>query len=128
AGAGGTVDVAGPAGRTLTGVINNDGVVTWSATGNLTFSGGAVNNHATGTFDIQTDIASSAQGSVGAFSNAGLFVKSAGTGTTTVGGLSAFTNTGTVRAQTGTLSFMVPVTSSGAGNAFDAAAGAGIDF
>jgi hypothetical protein len=85
--------------------INNSGVA--SVQGNYYQSDNAVfNNLAGGTFDIQSDVG------VGLFAfesgsrtitNAGTFKKSAGTGTSSV--QATFTNTGTVQALSGTLSF-----------------------
>jgi uncharacterized repeat protein (TIGR01451 family) len=95
-------------------VLNNNGLATWSG-GQINTGGGAVfNNPATRTFDIQTDntFAFNLGGAVTQFNNAGTVTKSAGAGTTTFS--VTFTTSGTVNANSGTLSF---------GNSFTQTAG-----
>nr|MCU0223957.1 hypothetical protein [Acidobacteriota bacterium] len=88
------------AGRTL----NNTSTATWTSANGLgmrTGSGSVINN--TGTWDAQTDGAAIVNYYLGAtsFNNSGTFKKSAGAGTTSIS--IAFTNTGTVDVQSGTL-------------------------
>ncbi len=88
-------------GRTL----NNASTANWTSATGLgmrTGTGSVINN--TGTWDAQTDGATIVNYYLGAtsFNNSGTFKKSAGTGTTSIN--IAFTNTGTVDVQSGTLS------------------------
>ncbi|MEX2309610.1 MAG: hypothetical protein WD738_18700 [Pirellulales bacterium] len=86
--------------------IVNKGTVTWTGTGDLVAYGFGTphtfNNKAGAIFDIQNnEQLTNFNSNDRDFNNAGLFVKSAGTGTTTVDWL--FNNTGTVEVQAGTL-------------------------
>jgi fibronectin-binding autotransporter adhesin len=86
--------------------LNNAGTVAWSGSGTISPDYGAVILNS-GMFDAQSD-ASLLSGGIGAaprVDNSGLFEKSSGTGTTTVGNYWTFNNSGTVRAQSGTLLF-----------------------
>ena len=76
-------------------VLTNLGTVTWSGSGSVSCSGGVVYNEPGAVFDVQND----QQMTGGGFQNAGLFRKSAGTGTTTIN--SSFNNTGVLDAQSG---------------------------
>src|SRR5262249_27491453 len=68
------------------------------------------NNLAGATFEAQTDATIDGNGdSASAFNNAGTFLKSAGTGTTTISG-PTFNNSGTVEVQVGTLKITAPFT------------------
>jgi hypothetical protein len=80
--------------------LDNVGMATWTGTGYLDFSGGAVWNNPTGSvLDIRND---TGFGHVSlTINNAGTIRKSVGTGTTTVN--AAINNTGTVAATSGTL-------------------------
>ena len=80
-------------------VLTNLGTVTWSGSGSVSCSSGVVYNEPGAVFDVQNDQLMSG----GGFQNAGLFRKSAGTGTTTIS--SFFNNTGAVQIQTGTVNF-----------------------
>jgi uncharacterized repeat protein (TIGR01451 family) len=68
--------------------LSNSGTVTWTGTGRLfTNTGAAINNAASGLFDIQTDANLGyccAGGAVGTFNNSGTLQKSVTTGTTQV--------------------------------------------
>ncbi|QEG35935.1 beta strand repeat-containing protein [Bythopirellula goksoeyrii] len=99
--------------------INNAGAATWTA-GPITTSHGAVfNNQLGATFDTAFDGSfSNGAGGQSHFHNAGIFTKSGGTGTTTLG--VEFNNTGIVEVDTGTLSLSGGGTSSGS---FTGAAG-----
>jgi hypothetical protein len=92
------------------GTINNNGTLTWKDAGNFRFRLGAtLNNQAAGLFDIQNDATISIFGGdgSGAINNAGILRKSAGTGTTNIGGGQGPTvsNSGTVDVASGTLAF-----------------------
>jgi len=88
---------------TLGRTLNNGGTAT--VTGSQLWAigtGATLNNLASGTIDMQGDAALYLSGGGGPVNNAGLFEKSAGTGTTAV--QVPFNNTGTVDVQTGTVS------------------------
>lgn len=103
---GGGLALEGPAVKWIySGTLTNAGLLTWTNTGNFEVDAGArLVNLAGGIVDIQNDQslfltynpASSIQ-------NAGLWRKSAGSGITTIS--VAFTNTGTVEAQSGMLNY-----------------------
>jgi hypothetical protein len=99
--ANGGLSISGPNAKALDGcALINAGAATWGGAGNVTFSNGAsFDNAATGTFDVQTDATFGGSGAV--FTNEGTFKKSAGLGTTTLNG--AFTNSGTLKVDGGTL-------------------------
>ncbi|MEO8378993.1 MAG: hypothetical protein ABI779_04940 [Acidobacteriota bacterium] len=95
--------------RTLS--IQSGVTVTWLGTGPIQLqTGGNISN--AGTLDAQDDGAITDAGGAGGFVNSGTFKKSAGAGTTGITNV-AFTNTGTVQVQTGTLNPSL-VTNSGA--------------
>jgi hypothetical protein len=85
--------------------INSSGTTTWATgTNDLQLNSGAVwNNLSGGLFNIQVNANVTATQGTGTFNNQGTFRKSLGMGTTTVGTLVAFNNTGKVDVQTGTL-------------------------
>ena len=132
-GAGSTLALSGSAAKTLSGggaTITNNGTITVAGTGNLLLENGAtLTNTASGVIDLQGDAGVGGATLV----NAGLLKKSGGTGTSavTVGNIS---NTGVFDAQSGTLSVAQPffaivgMQSSGAGNAFNAQAGAALSI
>ncbi|HEY8900390.1 MAG TPA: PEP-CTERM sorting domain-containing protein [Chthoniobacterales bacterium] len=83
---------------------------TWSGAGDMFLSGATINND--GTFDFQADRSMVQNGQAqSTFNNTGLLTKTAGTGTATVG--IAFTNSGVVDVQSGTLTFNGGGTSTG---------------
>jgi hypothetical protein len=86
--------------------LDNGGTATWTGSGDIQLNNGAaLRNLAGALFDAQTDRTfANVGGATPNFNNAGTLRKSAGTGTTIV--QLAFTNTGTVEAQTGILSFV----------------------
>jgi hypothetical protein len=104
---GGVFNLMGDAGGSLSfiGGVTNAGSVRWSRGTIYLFSGSVIVNQMGGLFDAQNN------GSLVCFQclgteavlNAGLFRKSAGTGTTTISVL--FTNTGTVRVDSGLIAF-----------------------
>jgi hypothetical protein len=96
--------------------INNAGTAVWVGVGNIVMSQGAVfNNEASGTFYANNDATFQFGGGINlAFNNAGTFIKSTGTGTTTFDG-PAFTNTGVINVLSGTLNFAFPVFTQTAG-------------
>ena len=95
------------------GGVTNAGAIHWSGAGRIwsgagriyLWTGSVIVNQPGGIFDAQNDGAIVCYNCLGteAVLNAGLFRKSAGTNTTTID--TAFTNTGTVRADTGTIAF-----------------------
>jgi hypothetical protein len=101
---GGTLTISGATDKTLSQrTLNLAGNTTWSGTGNLNLANSAVlNNQGTGVFTINND--QSVLGS-GTFTNAGTLTKSSSTGTTSFASTVAFSTSGTVNLQTGTLSF-----------------------
>lgn len=132
-GPGGTLALSGNLVKTLTGVGNtltNNGTLAIAGTGTLRVeNSAALVNAATGTIDLQSDVAiAQTGGGTSTLTNAGLLRKSGGAGTSTVTPL-IVNNTGTIDAQSGTLSFAQPfgfgaLQSTGAGNAFNAQPGA----
>ena len=102
----GGLAIGGAAGKILSSsrVLNTPGATAWSGTGALNVTAAAVINN-TGTWDCQSDAAITGGGAGVAFNNnaPGIFKKSAGAGTTTVG--IAFNNTGSVQALAGTMRF-----------------------
>ena len=117
----GVLSFSGTGSRTLSGrTLANQGAIVWTGTGSINGStnNAVINNQAGGIFDAQ-DNASLTGGTGNVFNNFGLFKKSAGTGTTTIGW--TFNNSGTVQVQSGTLSLSAGGTHTGT---FDVAAGA----
>jgi len=124
-----SLTIGGNGGQYIWGVLNNAGTITQNANGSLymvnstTTPGGqhfaVVNNLAGALYDIQGDTSimggggGSGSGPEGSYSrwsggtinNAGLFRKSAGSGTSSIDSAIAFNNTGTVEVDSGTLSF-----------------------
>lgn len=89
---GATLITAGTGIKTLQGVIENHGTITWAAnTGNLIFDGGTLSNESGGIFNANSATAIQGGATVGRFQNAGLFSR-LGSGTTTI--LVPFENTG----------------------------------
>jgi hypothetical protein len=102
---GGTLDLLGAA-KTLDGrILNNSGTATMSgATSALTLANGATfNNQASGSFEIQNDGTIASSGTGNTFNNQGTFSRTLSFGTAAIG--VAFTNAGTVNAQSGVLRF-----------------------
>jgi RHS repeat-associated protein len=103
----GITTINGPLGLTGTGekrlsqsrVLNNGGTATWSGGLVRLLNTSVINN--LGTWDDMIDGSIVGSLSVGTFVNSGTFVKSAGSGTTTVG--IPFTNSGIVDVRSGTL-------------------------
>ena len=79
----------------------NTGVLTWSATNVTTGSGSVISNLVTGTLDLVTNLNIGASGAGGTVDNAGLLRKSGGTATAAI--YDTLRNTGTIRAERGTL-------------------------
>ncbi len=101
----GVLNIAGAATKTVGGVVNQTGATTWAGAGNINFNDGTSFNSLAGSvFDVQTDarMGRPGGGALPVFANAGTFKKSAGT-TTPVD--IAFTNSGTVGLQVGTVNF-----------------------
>ena len=95
-------------GKIFEGTLNNSGTVTmtdqmglWAAT---------INNEAGGLFDIQSNSGFGAYNNgPWVINNAGLWRKSAGSGTSSVDGNIAFNNTGTVEVDSGVMQFNGPI-------------------
>ena len=107
-GAGAVLNLNGPADKLLRGTLTNSGTVTWGGTGDLRLIhsdgngwAGSIDNLAGGTFEVQSDQEMYSWSGGESFSNAGLFRKSMGTGTTTIEVV--FNNTGTIDIQSGTV-------------------------
>ncbi len=103
----GTLDITGPALKGINGVLDNRGLVRLSDTGTLGMGSQAVMagivNRPGGIFEALSDAPISwTSASMPAFSNAGLFRKSGGSGSTTLSGV-VFHNTGTVDVQSGSV-------------------------
>lgn len=98
----GTLALSGTADKTLSQrTLDLAGITAWSEDGNLILASAAViNNQGTGQFFINNDRNLSGSGT---FNNAGALIKTGATGTTSVAGTIAFTNSGTVSLQTGAL-------------------------
>jgi hypothetical protein len=131
--AAGGLAIAGTALKTLDGrTLDNEGPATWDGTGNISAGNGAVlNNWAGATFEARSNATFlwNGAGASPAFNNAGTLSKTAGTGTTAVGGTSSspvtFNNTGTVEVIAGTLKLVGGGISSGS---FYVAAGTTLEF
>jgi hypothetical protein len=123
----GVMNISGTATKSLSRrTINNAGTVTWSG-GDINCDDGAVfNNQTGGIFDAQSNAIFSwtLLGSTPTFNNIGTFRKTISASTTTFSGVT-FINTGTVEAQTGTISFSGGVIS---GGTFNAGPGTTISF
>lgn len=91
--------------------INNAGTAVWVGVGNIVMSQGAVFNNEAGARFYANNNASflSGGGTTPQFINAGTFIKSTGTGTTTFDGAD-FNNSGFVNVLSGTLKFGRPYT------------------
>jgi hypothetical protein len=108
--AGGTAVISGTSAKNLSTnrTLTNKGTVTWSGTGDITAntSGVVINNDSGALFDAQNNEPFTAPtGTDHVFNNAGTFRKSVGVGATTFNAGWTFNNTGTVDAQSGTLTF-----------------------
>ena len=108
----GPFNLGGSAFKILTGTVNQSGPGTgvWGGTGTLSVEGGAFNNLAGSTINVQSPLnILGSSSAANAFTNAGTFRQTVTTGTTTFGVYDgytpvAFSNSGTVDIQTGTLS------------------------
>jgi hypothetical protein len=78
--------------------------VLWTGAGGITLLNGVVTNRATGLFDAQNAAQFFIAGGACRFDNAGMFRKSASTGTTAIGSGVSFNNSGTVDIRSGILS------------------------
>ena len=117
----GPFNLGGSAFKILTGTVNQSGPGTgvWGGTGTLSVEGGAFNNLAGSTINVQSPLnILGSSSAANAFTNAGTFRQTVTTGTTTFGVYDgytpvAFNNSGTVDIQTGTLSFLGGLSNSG---------------
>jgi hypothetical protein len=98
-----TLTIHGTSHKSLSGrILENDGTATWSDSGDIGGSGGAIVNN-DGSFEARNS--ESFSGGDTTFNNNGTFTKSTSSGTTTMG--LVFYNSGTVDVQTGILKFSV---------------------
>ncbi|QAA81106.1 BspA family leucine-rich repeat surface protein [Aequorivita sp. H23M31] len=100
----GTVNLTTGASRYISGptTINNNGLFTMPAGGYLyLYDTSVFNNTVSGTFDLQSDAGLSYNGTEHSFINAGLFKKSAGSGSSLIQPI--LTNTGTIAVESGTM-------------------------
>ncbi len=112
------LNIGGNEGKFLSGVLTNAGTVNWSGTGNLelynynnsTYDGGIV-NLAGALFNVQNDETIDTEEGTPYFNNAGTFLKSPGTNTTTINVV--FTNSGVVNVASGTVAFNAGATENG---------------
>ena len=103
---GATLYIEGEANKGLRGRdIFNNGTIVWDGTGNLVVSWSTIiENRAGATFDIRSDAAWTRSNGTMELKNEGLIVKSAGTGTSTIGyPYGELINEGTIRIESGTL-------------------------
>jgi len=99
----GSLSGVGTGAMTLSGPLINAGALTWGGSGNnLIIGSGTLTNLVAGTITITTDISAASGGGFNLIGNAGLLRKTGGTGTTTLS--VPFVNTGTLDAQSGTIS------------------------
>ena len=103
---GATLSLSGSNTKYLTGghILNNEGIATWSGTGEFDGSPGSTFNNM-GTFTALSDanFGNGGQGAGVIFNNSGTFTKSGTTGTTTFSG-NLLNNSGTVNIDSGTVS------------------------
>ncbi|MEI6395248.1 MAG: hypothetical protein WCT12_29600, partial [Verrucomicrobiota bacterium] len=97
-----TLNVSGSGSKNINGSLTNAGTVNWSGA-TIYFNIGILHNGPGALLDSQGDVTLGAY-SPSIFINQGVFRKSGGTGTTTIGGNISFINSGTVDAQVGTIS------------------------
>jgi hypothetical protein len=84
--------------------LDNSGTVLWTGAGGISINSGAViTNRAGALFHVENAPLFSSSAGANRFDNAGVFRKSAHSGTATIGGGVSFNNSGTVEIQTGTL-------------------------
>jgi Secretion system C-terminal sorting domain len=83
------------------GVLTNNGAFTWAA-GNIELTNGSFNNGIAGIINITGDDVMTTSGGTRFFNNAGLVIKSAGTGTTAINVNGS--NSGTINVNAGTIS------------------------
>ncbi len=107
-GIGSTTTISGSGPKTIDGrAISVQGTVNVTGSGPIAFNSGSWTTANTGVLDFQADASIADQDGSATFvtfSNTGVLKKSAGSGTSSVVGI-APTNTGTVRAEAGTLDF-----------------------
>ena len=99
----GTMNLSGDNDKTSYVIMTNQGQMTHGGNGNLIIANNTVTNAAGATYDLQSDAGFvTGYGQSGQFSNAGLFKKSAGTGTSTVTSFFNYLG-GTIEVDSGTL-------------------------
>ena len=120
-----TLSGAGASTMVLTGLLINNGALTWGGSGaNFLFSNGTLTNLTTGTITITADVSTEDGGGFNLVGNAGLLRKTDGTGTTTLSS-GPFVNTGDMQVQSGTLNV---VESGSASGTFEVSASAHLQF
>ena len=132
---GGVFDVLAGGGNGLKGLVfTNLGTVNWSNTTIYSYGPSNAQIYNYGTWNAQTDnqFQGGFSGGATVFDNFGTFLKSGQTGATTLDGNVLFNNSGTVTAESGTLSIQGGGTNSGGGAFTTTGSGAlglfGIDF
>ena len=117
---GASMNLSGSGTRFLNGgTINNSGTINWSGTENISvYNSGVINNLSGGLFSVTNDqqIFQHCCSAGQAFNNAGTFLKTVATGTTSITS-NGFNNSGTVDIQSGTFNPSSSGTSSGVFNA-----------
>jgi hypothetical protein len=118
----GTLLLEGPNEKGILGVLNNCGTITWTGTGRIAMGSqtvtATINNQPGALFDAANDaLIQWTVYNAPVFTNAGTFRKSAGVGTTSFIGLPFF-NSGTLEAQTGTISYSASGATFQAGSQF----------
>jgi hypothetical protein len=111
---GATLNVTGTGSRFLGETVNNNSTATFTGAGVLYGNAGAAwSNNPGSVFDLQADASLSDNGGTGTFTNSSgaTFKKSGGTGTSTIAW--PFNNSGTVRVESGILSFTSTLTNAG---------------
>ncbi len=86
------------------GLLTNHGTITQSGTTQVVTEG-TLHNAADGTYNLTGDGGLASGYHYGLVQNDGLFEKTGGTGTSTIGSMVVFSNTGNVEVDSGTLSF-----------------------
>src|SRR5579883_2880918 len=121
--ANGGLQMSSPARKSLFGTLVNTANATWSAGDYYSGSGAVLSNAPSGVFNLTFDGYTGNYGGNRTIANAGIFNKTAGTGTATFTD-TAFNNSGVVNVQSGTLSVMGGVSS----GLFTNAPGTTLDF
>ncbi|NOS70645.1 MAG: hypothetical protein HOP33_12035 [Verrucomicrobia bacterium] len=101
---GGALDLVGNMDRMLTGVVTNQGTITWSGANHLSMNNCSIHNLPGGVFEIQNNQWFSSYYGVPTVNNSGTIRKSAGGGDTIIG--VRLINSGTLDAQSGRIAYV----------------------